>query len=75
MPCIIDFETASTTRRTSNVTSLCQYFFIANPTAKQIAKRLGSIHQDELKQRLRAYKEKKTRENFEHVLNTVLGAW
>jgi putative serine/threonine protein kinase len=75
MPCIIDFETASMTRRTSNVTSLCQYFFLANSTAKQVAKKLGNIHQEELKRRLRAYKEKKTRETFEYVLNALPGAW
>jgi len=74
-PCIVDFETASTTRRTSNVTSLCQYFFLANPTAEQIAKKPGNVHQEELKRRLRAYKEHKTRETFENVLNTVARAW
>jgi putative serine/threonine protein kinase len=75
IPCIIDFETASTTRRTSNVTSLCQYFFIAAPTAKQMAKKLGSFDQDELKWKLREYKEKKTRDAFEAVLDVVKKAW
>jgi putative serine/threonine protein kinase len=75
IPCIIDFETASTTRRTSNVTSLCQYFFIATPTAKQVAKKLASIDQEELKWKLREYKEKKTRDAFEAVLDTVKKAW
>ena len=74
-PCIIDFETASTNRRTSNVTSLCQYFFIATPIAKQIAKKLGSFDQEELKWKLREYKEKKTRHAFEAVFDTVKKAW
>jgi len=74
-PRIIDFETASTTRRTSNVTSLCQYFFIATPTAKQVAKKLGSMDQEELRRKLREYKEKKTRDAFEAVLDIVKKAW
>jgi putative serine/threonine protein kinase len=74
-PCIIDFETASTTRRTSNVTSLCQYFFVANSTAKLIAEKLGNTDQGKLKWTLRKYKEKKTRETFEDVLKIVTRAW
>jgi putative serine/threonine protein kinase len=74
-PCIIDFETASTTRRTSNVTSLCQYFFMGTPTAKQIARKLGNVDQEELKWTLRQYKKKKTRDAFIDVLDTVTRAW
>jgi putative serine/threonine protein kinase len=74
-PYIIDFETASTTRRTSNVTSLCQYFFIATPAAKQVAKKLGSFDHEELKWKLREYKEKKTRDAFQAVLDVVKKAW
>lgn len=74
-PYIIDFETASTTRRTSNLTSLCQYFFIANQTGKVIAKKLGTVDKEKLKRMLRKYKEKVTRENFEDVLKTVTIAW
>ena len=74
-PCIIDFETASITRRTSNVTSLCQYFFLATPTAKQVVKKLGNVDQQELKRRLRDYKVKKTRDAFEKVLGIVTEAW
>ena len=74
-PCIIDFETASTNRRTSNVTSLCQYFFIETQTAREIARKLGNIDQEELKWALRQYKEKRTRNAFETILNIVTRDW
>jgi len=71
VPCIVDFETASVTRRVSNLTSICQYFFIANQTAKLMAEKLGVFEGEVLKQVLRKYKEKMTSENFEDVLKTV----
>lgn len=76
MPYIIDFETASTTRKASNVTSICQYFFIADGLAKCIEEKLGSsIEKDGLKRVLRSYKEARTRESFENVLKTVKLMW
>lgn len=74
-PYIIDFETASTTRKTQNVTSLCQYFFIADGLAKCIERKLGSIDKDGLKLVLRNYKKARTRENFEGVLKAVKLVW
>jgi putative serine/threonine protein kinase len=70
-PCIVDFETASTTRRASNVTSLCQFFFIGSQTAKQIVKKYGKINETKLKQTLKNYKKAPARENFEIVLKIV----
>ena len=72
VPYIVDFETASTTRRVANVTAISQYFFIANSIAKQIAKKIGEINQERLKQTLKNYKREKTRKNFETVLK-ILG--
>jgi len=69
-PCIVDFETASTSRRVSNVTSICHYLFMGSQTAKTIAKRLGKIGKEELITALRKYKQKPTREEFEKVLCT-----
>ncbi len=68
-PCLVDFETASLHRRVSNVTSICQYFFIGSQAAKTIKKKLGEINREELIKALRTYKQQRTRENFEKVLS------
>ena len=68
-PCLVDFETASLHRRVSNVTSICQYFFIGSQAAKTIKKKLGEINREDLIKTLRTYKQQRTRENFEKVLN------
>jgi putative serine/threonine protein kinase len=75
VPYIIDFETASTFRRPSNVTAMSQYFFIAKDTANQITKITGKINQERLKCALRKYKNEKTRKNFEAVLQTMSLNW
>ncbi|MFQ6065208.1 MAG: RIO1 family regulatory kinase/ATPase [Candidatus Bathyarchaeia archaeon] len=67
-PCIVDFETASASRRVSNVTSVCQYLFIGSRVAKAIAKRIGEVSREELIMALRDYKQRFTREKFEKVL-------
>jgi putative serine/threonine protein kinase len=74
-PYIIDFETASTTRKTKNVTALSQYLFIANNIAEQIAKKIGKINQEKLKQTLKNYKREKTLKNFETILQTTGLNW
>lgn len=74
-PYIIDFETASTTRKTKNVTALSQHFFIANNIAKQITEKTGKINQEKLKQTLGSYKREKTRKNFETMLKTIGLNW
>jgi len=71
----VDFETASTKRRVSNVTAISQYFFIANNIAEQVAEKIGRINQERLKQALRSYKREKTRKNFETVLQTTGLNW
>lgn len=67
-PRIVDFETASTTRRVSNVTSVCQYLFLGSQAAKTIKRRLGKIDKERLIETLRNYKQEHTRENFEKIL-------
>jgi putative serine/threonine protein kinase len=74
-PYIIDFETASTTRKTQNVTSLSQYFLIASGLAKHIEKKLGNIEKNKLIQASRNYKKAKTEENLKDVLKTVKLIW
>lgn len=67
-PRIVDFETASVTRRVSNVTSICQYLFIGSQVARTIERRFGKVDQGELIQALRSYKQGRTREHFNKIL-------
>jgi len=71
-PHILDFETASISRRVSNVTSICQYLFIRSQAAKMIKRKLGEINEEELLKTLRNYKQERTRENFEKILDVVI---
>jgi len=68
-PCIVDFETASNNRRASNVTSVCHYLLIGSQAAKTIASRLGGVAGEALIRALREYKQKRTRESFEGILD------
>jgi len=67
-PHLVDFETASVNRRVSNVTSVCQYFFIGSQTAKMIQRKLGGVDREGLINALRNYKQDRTRESFEKIL-------
>ena len=67
-PCIIDFETASTMRRRSNVTSISQYFFIGSQLTKRLKPKIGEINQQALISALKRYKNKNARRNFGEVL-------
>ena len=68
---LIDFETASTERRTANVTSMCQYLFMGSQTANIVEEKLGKQDKKQLIKTLREYKQMKTRENFLKVLETI----
>jgi putative serine/threonine protein kinase len=67
-PFLVDFETASTNRRVSNVTSVCQYVFLGSQIASKVREKLGEIDEKELVKALRVYKQKRTEENFEKIL-------
>jgi len=69
-PFIVDFETASLNRMPSNVTSICQFFFISGIIAQIVAKRLGNRDKKRIIEALRNYKSHRTRENFERILVT-----
>jgi len=71
-PFLLDFETASTTRRVSNVTSVCQYLFMTGETARLIDRVLGQRSKDRLLFALRAYKRNRRRESFGALLRTCL---
>jgi len=68
---LIDFETASTERRTANVTSMSQFLFMGSQTAHIVEEKIGKQNKKQLIKKLRVYKQKKTRENFLKVLETI----
>ena len=67
-PFLVDFETASTNRKVSNVTSVCQYLFFRSQVAEKVKIKLEKIDEKELIKALRTYKRERTRENFEKIL-------
>jgi putative serine/threonine protein kinase len=69
---IIDFESASTTRKTSNVTAAAQAIFLYGTVAKGVKKILGDTDREKLILALRTYKQSHTRANFDSVLNSLL---
>ena len=68
LPFIVDFETASLNRKSSNVTSICQFLFISGLVAKQMAEKLGGKDEKAIIKVLRRYKRDRIRENFRAVL-------
>jgi len=72
-PWIVDFETASVDRKPANVTSVCQFLFTSGgAVAKAVAEVLGEINREEAINALRLYKNERTRENFNRVLQVCL---
>ena len=68
---LIDFESSSTSRRPSNVTSITQAFFIGTGIAKKIQKIYKNPPKDEIIDALRRYKRYKTQENFNDLLQIL----
>jgi len=71
-PFIVDFETASVNRKTSNVTSICQFLFISGVVAKMVAEKLGEKDKEAIIAALRLYKADRSRENFERILDVLV---
>jgi len=67
-PRLIDFETASTTRRTANVTSISQYLFIGSDLARRISRLVGQVPRERLIRALQEYKKQPNQMNFNKVL-------
>lgn len=68
-PYILDFESASSNRRTANVTGMCQYLFVGSSyVARLIADVLGERCRGEIIEALRRYKRNRTRESFYQLL-------
>jgi putative serine/threonine protein kinase len=72
-PWIVDFETASIRRKPANITAICQYLFVGcGHVARVISELLGDRNADNIVDVLRLYKNAKTRENFDQVLQSCL---
>jgi putative serine/threonine protein kinase len=72
IPYLIDFETASTDRRVSNVTSICHYLFLRSKIADNIKTKFGKVAEKELVNVLRKYKRERSRENFEKIREIIV---
>jgi len=68
---LIDFESSSTQRKPSNVTSITQAFFIGSGIAKKAQKIYKNASKELIIDALKIYKQEKTRENFEKLLKVL----
>ena len=68
---IIDFESSSTKRRPSNVTSITQAIFIGSGIAKKIQKIYKNPPKEKIIEVLKEYKHEKTQESFEKLLKVL----
>lgn len=72
-PWLVDFETASDSRKPANVTALCHFLFnSAGSVARTIAETLGERNKEEIVKALQQYKMCKTRESFNQVVRACL---
>jgi putative serine/threonine protein kinase len=72
-PFIVDFETASTQRNASNVTSVCQFLFQGNSNVcKAIAQVIGERNRTQMVAALKSYRKNRTRKLFEGLLQVCL---
>jgi putative serine/threonine protein kinase len=69
--CIIDFESASTARKTSNITAAAQTIFLSGAVAGQVKKILGEVDRDAALAVLRIYKRDQTDANLQAVLDSL----
>jgi putative serine/threonine protein kinase len=70
---IIDFESSSTKRKPSNVTSVTQALFLSGSVSKKISQYIKIKNYNLLLNQLRQYKKKRTRLHFENILSEVNG--
>jgi len=68
---IIDFETASTERRTANVSAAGQSLFVAGAVAAMIGRAMGKIDREAAISALRAYKRDQTRKGLKALLDAL----
>jgi putative serine/threonine protein kinase len=68
---LIDFESSSTNRRVSNVTSITQAIFIGSGIAKKVRRIYKIPSKEKIIEVLRIYKQEQSRENFENLLKIL----
>ncbi|MGY5148504.1 MAG: RIO1 family regulatory kinase/ATPase domain-containing protein [Candidatus Nitrosopumilus sp. bin_68KS] len=68
---LIDFESSSTKRRPSNVTSITQAFFIGSGIAKKAQKIYKNSSKEKIIEVLKKYKQEKTRKSFDELLRVL----
>ena len=68
---LIDFESSSTKRRPSNITSVTQAIFIGSGIAKKTQKIYKNPSKVKIIQVLKQYKQEKTQENFDKLLKIL----
>ena len=72
-PFIVDFETASTVRNASNVTSVCQFLFMGHSEAcVAIAQALGERDRTELVEALRKFRKNRDRSSFDELVRLCI---
>ncbi len=72
-PFIVDFETASDTRKTANVTALSSYLFVGNnEVSRALVQTLGEPDREKTLEALKRYSRSRNRQNFELVLQACL---
>ena len=70
-PCIIDFESGSTNRRTSNVTSATQSIFIGSALSSIVKNIIKIPNKKKLIEPLKKYKHDQSRKNFDEILKML----
>ncbi len=68
---LIDFESSSTKRRPSNVTSITQAFFVGSGIARKTQKIYKNPPKEKIINALKQYKQEKSQENFEQLLKIL----
>ena len=68
---LIDFESSSTKRRVSNVTSITQAIFIGSGIAKKVQRIYKNPSKEKIIEVLRAYKQEQSRDSFENLLKIL----
>jgi putative serine/threonine protein kinase len=71
-PYLVDFESASITRKTCNVTAAAQSIFLYGVIANKVSKVLGTVNIEAVIDALRNYKRFHTRANLDAVLDSLL---
>jgi len=72
-PFLIDFETASDSRRANNVSSVCQFLFLSNSEAsKLITEVIGGKDRAAIVKAVKEHKKERTKETFETLLRACI---